>query len=216
MADPASPPVVPVPAMPVVDPAAKVADPPAIVKTELGAEPAKAEVKSEEPKLGPDGKPIEPAKVEAPVPFDGTKLKLPEGMKSDDPLFKTFGETMADDKLSSQERGQKLIDLYTGAIKQAGEANTLAWSKVNEGWIKDVKADKDIGGVNFEPTKLAFARTIDTLGPEKASAFRQALDVTGIGNHPAFWRGMAAFAKSLTEGGHVAGSPVGSGKADVK
>jgi hypothetical protein len=198
-------------------------EPVAVVKTELGAEPAKAEVKLgadgkpiEEPKLDAEGKPIEPAKIEAPAAFDGTKLKLPEGMKSDDPLFKTFGEVMTDDKISPQDRGQKLLDLYTGAIKQAGEANTLAWSKVNEGWIKDVKADPSIGGANFEPTKRAIAATIDTLGPEKAAAFRQALDVTGIGNHPAFWRGMATFAKALTEGGHVAGSPAGSGKADAK
>jgi len=166
--------------------------------------------------LGPDGKPIAPKAADTPAPFDATKLKLPEGMKTDDPLFKTYTEIMADDKLSPQDRAQKQIDLYTTAIKQAGEANTLAWKTVNEGWIKDVKADKEIGGVNFEPTKLAIAKTIDTLGPEKAAAFRQSLDVTGIGNHPSFWRGMAAFAKLLTEGGHVAGSPAGSGKADVK
>lgn len=137
-------------------------------------------------------------------------------MKTDDPLFKSFGELMADDKLAPNDRGQKLIDLYHGAVKQAGEANTLAWQKVNETWIGQVKADAEIGGAKFETTKTSIARTIDLLGPDKASAFRQALDVTGIGNNPAFWHGMAAFAKLLTEGGHVAGSPAGSGRADMK
>lgn len=183
------------------------AEPAPIVKTELG--------KPAEPALGPDGKPIPAKAAEPAVPFDATKLKLPEGMKTDDPLFKTYTEIMSDDKLSPQDRAQKQIDLYTTAIKQAGEASTLAWTKVNEGWVKDVKADPVIGGVNYEPTKAAIASTIDTLGVEKAAAFRQALDVTGIGNHPAFWRGMAEFAKQLTEGKHVAGSPVGSGKPDM-
>lgn len=194
------------------------ADPKPVVTTELGG-------KAPEPKLGADGKPIEEPKLDAdgkplpkadtPAPFDATKLKLPEGMKVDDPLFKAYTEIMADDKLSPQDRAQKQIDLYTTAIKQAGEANTLAWTKVNDGWVAKVKADPEIGGVHYKPTKAAIAETIDTLGPEKAAAFRQALDVTGIGNHPAFWHGMAAFAKILTEGKHVAGSPAGSGKADM-
>jgi hypothetical protein len=50
-------------------------------------------------------------KAEAPKPaeavaFDAAKLTVPEGMKADDPLFKSFGETMADAKLDPQARGQ--------------------------------------------------------------------------------------------------------------
>lgn len=184
-------------------------DPKAIVTTELGGEPPKSE-----PKLGPDGKPL--PEQAAPAAFDPAKLTLPEGMKSDDPFFKTYFEVMSDDKLAPQERGQKLIDLYHGALKQVGEANTEAWKTVNANWVKEVKADPEIGGAKFDQTKATIARAIDSIGPEKAAAFRQALDVTGIGNHPAFWRGMAAMAARLTEGGHVAGSPAGGGKSDVR
>lgn len=212
-------PVTPVVTPPVAGAPAASETPKPALTTELGGEKPAEPAKAEEPKLGADGKPIEPKaeekKSDAPIAFDPAKLTLPEGMKTDDPLFKSYTEIMGDDKLSPQDRAQKSLDLYTNAIKQAGEASTQAWTKVNEGWVKEVKADPEIGGAKFDTTKTEISRTIDLLG-DKAPAFRQALDITGIGNHPAFWKGMAAFAKLLTEGGHVAGKPSGSGGADVK
>jgi hypothetical protein len=151
-------------------------------------------------------------KAEAPKPaeavaFDAAKLTVPEGMKADDPLFKSFGETMADAKLDPQARGQKLLDLYKDGIKSVQEAQVNAWKTTNEKWVNEVKADPEIGGAKFEPTKTSIAKAIDSLGPDLSVAFRQGLDATGAGNHPAIWKGLAKMAALLTEGGHVSGAP---------
>jgi hypothetical protein len=177
-----------------------------VVKTELGEAP-----KLDEQKLGPDGKPIETKPAEAPAPFDATKLSFPEGFKPDEKLTGDFAALMNDDKLPPQERGQKLLDLYHGAIKQVGEANTKAWTDLNGEWVKQAKADAEIGGAKFETTKTTISRVIDSLGTAQAAAFRQALDITGAGNNPAIIKGLAKMAQLLTEGGHVQGSPPSKG-----
>lgn len=161
--------------------------PPPEAKTELG--------KAEAPK------------AEAPVAFDATKLTLPEGMKADDPAFKTFTETFTDEKLDPQARGQKLLDLYTNTVKDIHKAQVDAWNSTNEKWVNEVKADPEIGGAKFESTKTTIAKAIDSLGPELSVSFRQGLDATGAGNHPAIWKGLAKMAALLTEGGHVSGAP---------
>lgn len=204
MADPVVAPVADPVVAPVVAPAPtelgapadpKALDPSAAPKTELGA-------KVEEPKV-----------AEA-VAFDPAKLQLPEGMKTDDPQFKSFAETFADPKLDPQAKGQKLISLYTDAVKAIRDQQTQVWTDTNKAWVDAVKADPEIGGAKFEPTKTSIARAIDSLGPELSVAFRQGLDATGAGNHPAIWKGLAKMAALLTEGGHVSGNPA-SGKPDL-
>lgn len=139
--------------------------------------------------------------------FDGKLIKMPEGFTPDDKLMGSFSELLNDSKLSSQDRGQKLIDLYAGAVKQVGEANTKAWADLNQQWIAEVKADSEIGGANFDSTRQVIAKAIDMLGPDRAGAFREALNVTGAGNHPGLIRGFAHLAKLLTEGSHINGDP---------
>ena len=174
-------------------PAPAAGDPPAPpaegVKTELGKAPDKA----------PET-----------VPFDAAKLTLPEGMKSDDPLFKSFTDVMGDAALDSQARGQKLLDVYKEGVKSVQNASLEAWKATNEKWVNEVKTDPEIGGAKFEPTKTTIAKAIDSLGPELSVAFRQGLDATGAGNHPAIWKGLAKMAALLTEGGHVSGKPPGA------
>ena len=186
----APPAVAPVSSAPPVPAAGDPPVPPAEgVKTELGKAPDKP--------------------VEA-VPFDVAKLTLPEGMKSDDPAFKEFSTVFTDDKLDAQARGQKLIDIYTNQVKAYKDAQTQAWKTTNDGWVNEVKTDPEIGGAKFEPTKTTIAKAIDSLGPELSVAFRQGLDATGAGNHPAIWKGLAKMAALLTEGGHVSGKPPGA------
>jgi hypothetical protein len=194
--------VVPVvtPADPVVSPAVT---PTAVTQpaTEAGVTPPTAT----EPTKTELGKPAD--KAAEPVAFDATKLTLPEGMKADDPMFKTFVETFGDAKLDAQARGQKLVDLYHQGVKSVKDSAMAAWTDTNAKWVNEVKADAEIGGAKFEPTKASIAKAIDSLGPELSVAFRQGLDATGAGNHPAIWKGLAKMAALLTEGGHVTGNP---------
>jgi len=199
MADPVVAPAVAPPAVEGAAPPAAAVTPPVTPAAgdppPTGAEPPKTEL----------GKP--PEKIAESVAFDVTKLTLPEGMKADDPMFKTFAETFGDAKLDPQARGQKLIDLYTQGVKSVKDAAMTAWNETNTKWVNEVKADVEIGGAKFEPTKASIAKAIDSLGPELSVAFRQGLDATGAGNHPAIWKGLAKMAALLTEGGHVTGNP---------
>lgn len=212
MVDPVAPAAVvtaPAPVSPSSEPMVAPAAAAAPLTTELGGTPEPAPAASEP-------KPGDPApKPDAPVAFDPAKLTIPEGMKTDDPLFKSFAEAFGDDKLGPQERGQKLLDIYKDGIKAVQDQGRQLWETTNADWIKAVKADPEIGGAKFDATKTSIAKAIDSLGPADAVAFRQGLDATGAGNHPAIWKGLAKMAANLTEGGHVTGNPASKATPDI-
>ncbi len=204
---PATPPAAP----PATPPAAPPATPPAAPPvTPSAGEPPKApaSIAGEPPK--------EPAKSEpAAGPFDPKAIKIPDGAKVDEKAAAAFAEIINDSKLSSQDRGQRLIDLHNAALKAAGEASTAAWTDTTTKWVNEIKADTKIGGDKLPTTVATIAKAIDSLGAESAQAFRQALDITGAGNNPAVVRALHHFASLLTEGKHVSGSPPSS-KPDTK
>jgi hypothetical protein len=189
--------------------------PPPVV-TPPAAPPSLTGAPSEPPKVDPvipePGR--EPPKVEepkkeepkAPEPFALDKVKLPDGMKADDPTLKSFGELMSKD-MAPAERGQALLDLYADVTKQAREASTEAWNNVQKDWQTKTLADPIIGGAKWQASQATIAKAIDTLDAPLAAEFRQALDVTGAGNHPAVSRALHAWATKLTEGTHVGGNP---------
>jgi hypothetical protein len=161
----------------------------------------------------PKDKPAEPP---APAAFAMDKVKLPEGMKADDPQTKAFADILGDDKMSALDRGQKLLDLYADVTKKGREAATEAWNTVNKQWADKTLADPDIGGAKWPAAKATIAKAIDSLGPDLAEGFRQALDVTGAGNHPAVTKALHAWAAQLTEGSHISGNPPGTAPKTVK
>jgi hypothetical protein len=177
-----------------------------------GADPAKPADPVIPDPIKPGDPPKDPPKEPEPAPaaFALDKVKLPEGMKADDPTLATFGNVLADDKLSPLDRGQKLLDLYADTVKQGREAATQAWNDVNKQWQDATMALPEIGGAKWNATKATIAKAIDSLGTEHAAAFREALDVTGAGNHPAVTRALHAWAAKLTEGSHIGGNPPGA------
>ncbi len=176
-----------------------------------GIEPAKPEAtsvlgaKPEEPVavLGPDGKPVEkpaePTKTEAPV-IDPAKLTLPEGFKADEPTIKAVTDVLLDDKLAPQDRMQKLVDIHTAALKASTDATAKYWSDKQTEWQTEAK--KVYGP---EPAKspkiIAVSKLIDSLGEKPASELRDALEMSGMGNHPAIIGAFVQLAEKLTETG---------------
>lgn len=204
MDEPAAAPVGGTPPAPGAPPAAAVPPAPAGGEPPApGADPAKPSL------AGDPAKPGEPPKSAVtdppPVQFDIAKLQLPEGMKADDPMFQKFSGLMTDEKLSPHERGQQMLNLYQDAVKQSRDASKAAWDNVNTEWSKQTMALPEIGGAKWDSTKTTIAKAIDGLGAEAATAFRQALDLTGAGNHPAIVKALHSWASKLTEGGHIEG-----------
>jgi hypothetical protein len=78
--------------------------------------------------------------------------------------------------------------------------------KQNE-WKAEINSDPEIGGSKWNGTKASIGRLFDSLGDAKLTdGFREAMDYTGAGNHPAVVKFLARVAQRLTEGGPVRGS----------
>lgn len=186
---------------------------PAPSATVLGtpAEPAKAEPKAEDkpgdkPAEKPADKPAEPA-----AGIDAAKLKLPEGFKADEATMKSAIEILTNEKLAPQDRMQKLVDFHAAELKKASETSSKYWAEQQTKWQDEAKVT-----YGPEPAKspkiVAVAKMIDSLGEKPASGLRDALEMSGMGNHPAIIAAFVALADRLGEPRHLQGGPAGAPK----
>jgi hypothetical protein len=150
----------------------------------------------------------------APEKYD---FKAPDGVTLDAkaieaavPIFKELN--------LSQDAAQKLVDFYTTQAKAAAEAPIKAFTEMTSKWRDEIAATygKDIepGGKHF----VGVARLLSQLGPAEAP-FREAMNNTGAGSHPAFVSAMIKIAEMIGEGGHVSGnapSPLGQSSTGTK
>lgn len=158
-----------------------------------------------------------PAEVK---PTEFKDFTLPEGVKADDALLTSFKGAASKAGLS-QEQAQALISEFGGkfvpaaALKEAVDGPMKLWTDTQQKWLDEVKADKEIGGANIEPMKVAIAKAIDSLAGDKATAqkVRDAFNFTGAGNHPEIIRLLFRASKLVNEGQHVPGKPSGTGKS---
>jgi hypothetical protein len=137
------------------------------------------------------------------APETYTDFKLPEGVTLDKaildeatPIFKELG--------LSQDAAQKLIDLQA---KHSGKtAADLAKSvdDMRAEWQAQVKADPALANLDVVRTELGRAK--DKLPATVRSAFDEAMNLTGLGDHPAVVRGLFEFAKLVNEGTPVNGA----------
>jgi hypothetical protein len=123
---------------------------------------------------------------QAPVVFDATTLKAPDGLDVASDEYKSFTELFSNDKLSAAERAQGLLDLYASANTKAAEANvaeaTRVWETLNAGWRTELAAAPGFSGrVDEELGAIKQALIAQGAGDE----FFAAMDLTGAGNHPA-------------------------------
>lgn len=149
---------------------------------------------------GPDGAP------EAYADF-----KVPDGFTLDAEVSKEAGTIFKDLNLS-QDSAQRLVDFYVSKTQEAAQQPFKTWENMQKEWRDAVSKDQEIGGKLAE-VKTTVSRAIDSLGDAKLAAdFREAMDITGAGNHPAFVKAFYRLARQVTEGGHVQGgkpSPLG-------
>ena len=171
-------------------------DPPAEPQSLLNQDaPPPVEAKSPEPKPGD--------KPPAGVP-EKYELKLPDGFAISDDATALFKDLKLDNASA-----QKLADFHIAKQEAAGKAPYDLWQQTQEDWVKEIKADPEIGG-KLDEVRRTTAKAIDQhLPPELAKSFRAALNFTGAGNNPTFVKAFYQFSKLLTEGTHVpAGGPV--------
>lgn len=174
-ADPANPTPAADPANPVpaADPAnpAPAADP---------ANPDPAAAPAADPAKTDDEDPATPVEIE---------LKLPDGYTLDEELGKQFKDFCASKNMSSED-AQTLLDMQL----QLREKESQAYREEQARWVEQVKADKEIGGANFDQNLAAAKRALDTFGTPQ---LKDLLKSTGFGNHPEVIRTFVKIEKAV-------------------
>lgn len=201
-------------------PTALATPPPATVLGEALAKPAEASVAQPTPAPAPAAQPalvVAQAVQEnkggqsaepAPLPvYDA--FKLPDGLQFDDGRIKEFTGVLSkfevDGKIDHklvQEFGQKAVDFHVQELKAIEQAQVQAWDKQKTDWKESFMKDPEIGGPNAQATidtALNFLRTHGGT-PEQQAEFRNLMEISGLGNHPAMIRLLANAGRVMREG----------------
>jgi hypothetical protein len=219
----------PVQAAPAEQPKAAEAQTAPAEKSILGAEvkpvekPAEAAHKPDDKAPGaPEGEPkkeegsqsAEPAQLPAYEAF-----LLPEGVEVDQGKLSEFtkelGElqnlTKAEQKVM-QEFGQKLVNRHVAevqdTVKRLNDLYQNSWEKQKSDWKDAFEKDPEIGGPRRDTTVNAALEFIRTHGGsvEHQQQFRELMDITGVGNHPAMIRMLAKANMAMSEGKPLPGT----------
>lgn len=130
-----------------------------------------------------------PAKV-VPEKYD---LKPPEGALLDSADIERTAAYAKERGLSNEE-AQALLERDNTIIVAQMEKQKELLKKTTDGWMAQLKADKEIGGAAFnESAELAKRIVAKYASPE----LKEALDSTGIGNHPELVRMLVKIGKSM-------------------
>jgi hypothetical protein len=98
------------------------------------------------------------------------------------------------------------VDFYIKLQQQMNNAPAEFYETKQNEWKSAINSDPEIGGSKWNGTRASIGRLFDSLGDSKMTdAFREAMDYTGAGNHPAVVKFLARVAARLTEGGPVRG-----------
>lgn len=126
---------------------------------------------------------------------------LPEGFEMPEEL-RTEAETLLKDLNLPQDKAQRAVDFFTAKMKATNEANALAFAETTADWRKSAVEDKTLGtGTDIKPeVKQAFGKAIGLLPADLQTSFKEAMNMTGVGNHPAFIRAFYELGKRVTEG----------------
>ncbi len=157
-----------------------------------------------------ESKPTEP-KEPAPPAYDETKLTFPDGVTLDKEALGKFGEIAKASGLS-QPAAQQLVDLYNSVSKANSDTIMANWNKTCDGWVAEVKADKEIGAAvlgdlrGLDAVKATVGKIIDNPALTDPK-FRESLEISRWGDNPAAIRTLYRWAKALTEGSGVRGEP---------
>lgn len=161
---------------------------------QAAADAAKGDDKTDENKV--DDPKAKDAPQGAPEKYE---FKLADGAALNPDVQVQF-EAVARELNMTQEAAQKLVETMGPKIAAVQAAEV---TRVQAEWTAAVKADKEIGGQNFD-ANLAIAKSaVDRFGTPEFKTF---LDESGLGNHPEMIRMMYKAGKSITEDKIVTGN----------
>lgn len=207
----------PAPSQPTTSPTSSTTPPTAEAATPPSSEPSDKSILNTEPaKSDPpsDAKADGKAEDKPAVPEKYADFTLPEGVTVQPEVMEKA--TAAFRKMNlTQEQAQELVTLQAENIKQLATQNRQAYRDMRDGWVKSVRENPKFANEfgadgKLKPdskTLVGLGRVLDSLGNKQlTNDFRQALDLTGAGDHPAFFEVFSMLAERLAEGAPVRGN----------
>lgn len=161
---------------------------------------------AEKPK---DGEEADKGKQGAPEKYE--PFKLPDGWEKDDKALSEF-EPLAKELGLNQEQAQAFVDLAVARDTRTAEAQAQQWTDLRKSWVDEAKADKEIGGAEWNAKVATAIKGLKAFGTPE---LEQALNVTGVGDHPEFIRLMYRVGKAVTEDGMAFGGHKSDAKKDA-
>lgn len=166
----------------IIDPAAQVSP---------DASAAKAPESAPEPKTSEEGAKGADAKT-APVDY---KLTVPDGSLLGQPdIERITAEAKA--KGLSNEAAQGIVAKENEVVNRYHEIQMANVAEARATWLKDAKADKEIGGENFTKSVELAHRVLEKVS---TPAFKDMLNATGFGDHPEVVRVFARLGKMMAD-----------------
>ena len=172
------------------------------------AKPAEADQPTGQPPEAEAAQPPGEAPPAEPLPLPTYEaFALPEGVQLDQERQSAFtailGET--ENKIVStpaeahalvQEMGQRLVNLYLeeaqATSERVAQQQQQVWSQTREQWVSEFKDDPEIGGNRRDTTLARCGAMVElygrSVGPQQEQALRDAMTLTGAGDHPELLR----------------------------
>lgn len=105
-------------------------------------------------------------------------------------------KALAKDLGLTQEAAQKLYDKGAGMQARQQQALQDGLKTAREGWVAEAKADKEIGGQNYDANMAAVAAAKTALA---SPGLIKLLDDSGLGDHPEMVRLFLKAGKSISQ-----------------
>ena len=96
----------------------------------------------------------------------------------------------------SKDEAKDLLDTQYRAVKEYSDRNTQSVEKAKQEWREMSRADKEIGGDNFNKTAELSRRVVERFGNE---AFKTLLNQSGFGNYPEVLRFLSKIGAAFSE-----------------
>ena len=147
------------------------------------------EVKTDEQTTAVDAKVTTDAEVKY-------EWKTPEGFEVDITKLEDLARQF---KVPANE-AQGFLDSLVAFRASEEQAREAGWKQTQEGWISELKADPKLGGANFEKTQSRVNAVAAKFGD---AAFKEFMDASGVGNHPALVRMLAGIGAAMEQDSFV-------------
>ncbi len=129
------------------------------------------------------------------APDEYEDFTLPEGYEANEAELGEF-KTLAKDFNLSQDQAQSLIDFEAKRMQDQASQLAKTWHDQVGGWLDDAKADKEIGGREWNGTLRYANAFVNKFGSE---GLREVMEQVGLGNHPEVLRAFAKAGRAISD-----------------